>query len=132
MAAGGDALDSFSPRIGVPHVYADECDNLSITGGFAVKTQLRDKIVMMDPDPVPLEAVRGAYITDGIGTQEPFTADETDSGVNGMNAAWTNVPADPNDPSKGNLRDRVRASVIPVNSPIAPLALQVGEERHVW
>ena len=27
-----------------------------ISGGIAVKTQLRDKIVMMEPDPVPLEA----------------------------------------------------------------------------
>ena len=98
--------------------------NLSITGGFAVKTQLRDKIIMMDPDPVPLEAVRGAYITDGICTQEPFTAVEDDPG---MNAAWANVLADPNDPGKGNLQERVRASVIPVSVDVPGL----GQERHV-
>ena len=35
-----------------------------------------------------------------------------------MNAAWASVPAVPGDPSKGNLRDRVMASVIPVNADI--------------
>ena len=97
---------------------------LNITGGIAVKTQMRDHMIMMDPDPVPLEAVRGAYIWDGICTQEPFTQDVYDPGIN---AAWANVLADPNDPAKGNLQERVRVSVIPVNVDVPGL----GQERHV-
>ncbi len=41
--------------------------------------------------------------------------DQTDAG---MNAAWASVPAVPGDPSKGSLRDRVKASVIPVSADI--------------
>ena len=44
---------------------------LSVRGGIAVKTQFKDGH-FTDPDPVPLEAVRGAFIDDGLCTQEPF------------------------------------------------------------
>ena len=84
---------------------------LQISGGLAVKTQLRSGL-FSDPDPVPLEAVRGAYVKDGISTQEPFDIDENESAINGF---WSSVQAVPGDPSKGNLLERVLASVIPVN-----------------
>ena len=87
---------------------------LSVRGGIAVKTQLKDGH-FTDPDPVPLEAVRGAFIEDGLCTQEPFVWDQSDTG---MNAQWASVPAVPGDPSKGSLRDRVKASVIPVSADI--------------
>ena len=99
---------------------------LQITGGLAVRTQLKDGY-LADPDPVPLEAVRGAYIEDGVCTQEPFIFPSQTSDDAAMNAGWASVQADPGDASKGNLHNRVIASVIPVN-----VSLQVtGEVRHV-
>lgn len=95
---------------------------LKLEGGLAVKTQFKDGH-FTDPDPVPLEAVRGAHIKDGVTTQEPFPDQETDAV---MDVNWTTVPAVPNDPSQGNLRDRVRVSVVPVN-----LEMSIGEVRHV-
>jgi hypothetical protein len=85
--------------------------DLVISGGLAVKTQLKDGH-FTDPDPVPLEASRGAHIKDGVTTQEPFPDQETEAV---MNANWASVLAVPGDASKGNLRARVQASVIPVN-----------------
>ena len=112
---------------------------LSIRGGIAVKTQLKDGH-FTDPDPVPLEAVRGAYQKDGVSTQEPFTIqDETDEVE--VRTAWktwpavpTNAPAVP--PGAGSLRDRVRESVIPVviDVPIPPPSTNVafgGPARQV-
>ena len=101
--------------------------SLSVGGGIAVKTQFKDGF-FSDPDPVPLEAVRGAYLFNGIYTQEPFTIEKFDPNVETkMTAAWYSEQAVPGDPSKGNLRDRVLASVIPVNVP--PFGL--GEVRYV-
>ena len=95
---------------------------LQISGGLAVKTQLRSGI-FSDPDPVPLEAVRGAYFKNGVCIQEPFGEQHEHI----INAAWASVDAVPGDPSKGKLRERVIASVVPVN-----VSLQVsGDIRHV-
>ena len=69
---------------------------LKLEGGLAVKTQLKDGH-FTDPDPVPLEAARGAHIKDGVTTQEPFPDQETDAV---MDVNWTTVPA-ANDPSQG-------------------------------
>ena len=95
---------------------------LTIRGGIAVKTQFKDGF-FADPDPVPLEAVRGAYQGNGICTEEPFKIGKNDPE---MTAAWFSVPAVPGDVtrpfeppgSQGNLRHRVRDSVIPVNADI--------------
>jgi hypothetical protein len=85
---------------------------LTVSGGIAVKTQFKDGH-FTDPDPVPLEAVRGSYQVDGVCTQEPFTLDDSDDA--GMTAAWFSIDAVPGDPSKGKLRQRIVDSVIPVN-----------------
>jgi hypothetical protein len=96
--------------------------SLSIAGGVAVKTQFKDGY-FSDPDPVPLEAVRGPYIRAGLCTQEPFTQ-RNDSELPFL---WTNTLAVPGQPSKGNLRKRVAESVIPVNLNIPGL----GQPGHV-
>ncbi len=97
---------------------------LSVRGGIAVKTQFQDGY-FSDPDPVPLEAVRGAYQGEGVCTQEPFTLEQQWNEANeaAVRAAWYSVfPGD-----TSNLRDRVLASVIPVNVDIPGL----GEVRYV-
>ena len=86
--------------------------SLSVSGGVAVKTQFKDGY-FSDPDPVPLEAVRGSYTLDGLCVQEPFTIRDGDEA--GMTAAWNSILAVPGDGSKGNLRKRVVDSVIPIN-----------------
>jgi hypothetical protein len=96
--------------------------SLSVHGGIAVKTQFKDGY-FSDPDPVPLEAVRGAYQGNGICTEEPFKIGKSDTE---MTAAWFSVPAVPGDVtrpfeppgSQRNLRDRVLDSVIPVNADV--------------
>ena len=96
---------------------------LSVRGGIAVKTQFQDGY-FSDPDPVPLEAVRGAYQEEGVCTQEPFTLEHEWNEANeaAARAAWYSVfPGD-----TSNLRDRVLASVIPVN-----VDLGLGEVRYV-
>ncbi len=106
--------------------------NLEIGGGIAVKTQMKDGH-LTDPDPVPLEAARGAYIKDGITTQEPFQGHEGPADPESdatMNTHWASstllmpngntIEAFPGDASK-NLRDRVLASVIPVTVSIPGL-----------
>ena len=96
---------------------------LSVRGGIAVKTQFQEGY-FSDPDPVPLEAVRGAYQEEGVCTQEPFTLDYQWNEANeaAARAAWYSVfPGD-----TSNLRDRVLASVIPVN-----VDLGLGEVRYV-
>ena len=55
--------------------------------------------------------------------KNPSTSDENESAINGF---WSSVQAVPGDPSKGNLLERVLASVIPVN-----VSLQVsGDVSH--
>jgi hypothetical protein len=86
--------------------------SLTLSGGIAVKTQFKDG-QFSDPDPVPLEAVRGSYQFNGITTQEPFTLSDSDDA--GMTDAWFSIDAVPGDSSKGKLRQRIVESVIPVN-----------------
>ena len=114
--------DSYRVRM---QTNADD-STLQVRGGIAVRTQMKDGY-LTDPDPVPLEAARGAYIKDGVTTQEPFQGHEgpvdpeSDATMNG-NWAATNLvlpngntmEAFPGDPTK-TLRDRVLASVIPVS-----------------
>ena len=44
---------------------------LAMRGGIAVKTQMKGGF-LSDPDPVPLEAIRGPYDVDGVTTEEPY------------------------------------------------------------
>ena len=127
MAAGGDACIYSQLGPSYPLYMQTNATTLSVRGGIALKTQFQDGY-FSDPDPGPLEAVRGAYQEEGVCTQEPFTLERQWNEANeaAARAAWYSVPADPGDASKGNLRDRVLASVIPVN-----VDLGLGEVGYV-
>ena len=57
-----------------------------ISGGIAVKTQLKDGIFYRILIPFRLRPSAVLTSSDGICTQEPFTTEENDPA---MNAAWT-------------------------------------------
>ena len=67
MAAGGNAWPSLAAS-GLVFDYRlymhTNATMLSVWGGIAVRTQFKDGY-FSDPDPVPLEAVRGAYKFNG-------------------------------------------------------------------
>jgi hypothetical protein len=66
---------------------------------------------LSDPDPVPLEAVRGAYDQGGITTEEPYAVFQGNRTEIEIDQAWeTNIV------EGGTLRERVLASVIPIST----------------
>jgi hypothetical protein len=86
---------------------------LEIRGGIAVKTQMRGDF-LSDPDPVPLEAIRGSYDQRGVTTEEPYTGTPGEKDESQRDAEWAI-----NTPGEGTLRERVLASVIPVNTNVS-------------
>ncbi len=82
---------------------------LQMRGGIAVKTQMKGGF-LSDPDPVPLEAIRGPYDVDGVTTEEPYENFQGNRSESQLDADW-----ETSTPGEGTLRERVLASVIPVN-----------------
>jgi hypothetical protein len=89
--------------------------SLVIGGGISVRSQIRDG-KMSDPDPVPLEGVRGPFRKNAQNeTNEPL------KGADYVSPDWYARPeywalnAVPGRPPMGNLRQRIIDSVIPVS-----------------
>ena len=91
---------------------ASSGSHLVITGGIAVKTQMKGGF-LSDPDPVPLEAIRGPHDIDGVTTEEPYANFQGNRNEAQLDADW-----ETNTPGEGTLRERVLASVIPVNADV--------------
>ena len=85
---------------------------LEIRGGIAVKTQVKSGF-LSDPDPVPLEAIRGPWDVDGLSVEEPYT------GMQGRNKSELQINNEWETGNPSGLRQRVLDSVIPVKADVA-------------
>ena len=108
----GEAETGGSPYQYSMQTSASTTSTLRIEGGIAVKTQMKGGF-LSDPDPVPLEAIRGPYDVDGVSTEEPYANFQGNRSESQIDADWES-----NTPGEGVLRQRVRDSVIPVNADI--------------
>ncbi len=96
---------------------------LEVRGGIAVRAQMRFGD-FSDPDPVPLEAMRGRYVKHNSGQPQAmwmWTWEKYEDSAN--------TPGNPSE----TVRDRAVASVIPVsvNVPVPPHGSTQVEERYV-
>ena len=89
---------------------ANATNSVVISGGIAVKTQLKSGW-LSDPDPVPLEAIRGSYDQAGVTTEEPYISRDRNEAE--MDQAWDTTILE-----GGTLRERVLASVIPLTAEV--------------
>ncbi len=89
---------------------ANATNSVVISGGIAVKTQLKSGW-LSDPDPVPLEAIRGSYDRAGVTTEEPYISRDRNEAE--TDQAWETTIIE-----GGTLRERVLASVIPITAEV--------------
>jgi hypothetical protein len=106
----GNAETGLSPYRYSMQTSVSTNSTLVIEGGIAVKTQMKGGF-LSDPDPVPLEAIRGPYDVDGVTTEEPYTNFQGNRSEAQIDAEW-----ETDTPGEGTLRERVLASVIPVSA----------------
>ena len=106
----GDAASGGSPYRSSMQTNANN-STLEIRGGIAVKTQLESGW-LSDPDPVPLEAIRGSYDQAGVTTEEPYISRDRNEVETDL--AWESTILE-----GGTLRERVLASVIPVSANVS-------------